>query len=109
MSSHSSCSQLRMPGGMPGPQPLSRFILESQSDLIGSSEIQPFGLNSTVDPSRCRHLKQKFTGPTSEQIACADAENSRMAAGAPTETPRCLKSGHPPSLKQKIYNFHSRL
>ena len=40
--------------------------------MMGSSEIQPFGLNSTVDPSRCRHLKQKFTEPNSRQIACED-------------------------------------
>jgi hypothetical protein len=41
--------------------------------MMGSSEIQPFGLNSTVDPSLCRHLKQKFTEPDSKQIACEDA------------------------------------
>jgi hypothetical protein len=31
------------------------------------------GLNSTVDPSRCLHLKQKVMAPNSEQDACADA------------------------------------
>ena len=30
--------------------------------MMASSENQPFALNSTIDPSRCRHLKQKFTG-----------------------------------------------
>ena len=35
---------------------------------MGSSEIQPLGLNSTVDPSRCRHLKQKFTGANSSKF-----------------------------------------
>ena len=47
--------------------------------MTGSSEIQPFGLNSTVDPSRCRHLKQKFTEPNSKQIACEDARGHQGA------------------------------
>jgi len=41
--------------------------------MMGSSEIQPFGLNSTVDPLRRRHLNKKFTEPNSKQIACMDA------------------------------------
>jgi hypothetical protein len=40
--------------------------------MMGSSEIQPFGLSSTVDPLRCRHLNKKFTETNSEQIACED-------------------------------------
>jgi hypothetical protein len=71
MSSHSSCNQLRILGGITGVSLESWFSFDSRSVFIGSSEVQPLvGLNSTVDPSLCRHLKQKFTGLNSKQIAC---------------------------------------
>jgi hypothetical protein len=40
----------------------SSFIFESQSAFKGSSDSQPLELNSIVDPSWCRHFKQKFLG-----------------------------------------------
>jgi hypothetical protein len=52
----------------------SSYSFDSRSVFVGLSEVQPLvGLNSTVDPSRCCHLKQRFTGPNSKQIACEDA------------------------------------
>ena len=56
---------------------------------MGSSEIQPFGLNSTIDPSRCRHLKQKFTEPNSKQIACEDAYAWINGRPVPTRLMKC--------------------
>ena len=40
--------------------------------MMGSPQIQPFGLSSPVDPLRCRRLNKKFTEPNSEQIARED-------------------------------------
>jgi hypothetical protein len=57
--------------------------------MVGSSEIQPFGLNSTIDPSRCRHLKQKFTEPNSKQIACEDAYAWINGRPVPTRLMKC--------------------
>jgi hypothetical protein len=46
-------------------------IFKSHSDFKGSSDVQPLGLNSTVDLSWCLHLKQKFLGFSYEQIGYA--------------------------------------
>jgi len=42
--------------------------------MMKSSENQPFSLNSIIDPSLCRHLKQKFTRASSKQIPCAGTD-----------------------------------
>jgi len=35
-------------------------------------------LNSTTEPPRCFHLKEKFTGPNPEQITCADSPQKQF-------------------------------
>jgi hypothetical protein len=69
-SSHSSRSQVRTAGAMVGPELYSPFIFDSQSAFKGSSDLQPVESNSTVDPSQCLHLKQKFMGSGTSKL-CA--------------------------------------
>src|ERR1700732_3730365 len=81
-SSHSSCNQLRTAGAIAGPELQTPFILDSKSTLKGSSDAQPPDLNSTVDPSRCLHLKLKFM-----RII-----NSKFHAFAPAEDNQSLRT-----------------
>jgi hypothetical protein len=62
MSSHSCCNHARMLGGIAGTELEILFICASQPVFSGSSDFQPSGPNSTIDPSRCLHLNEKFIG-----------------------------------------------
>jgi hypothetical protein len=46
----------------------SSFIFKSHSDFNGSSDAQPLGLNSIVDPSWCLHLKEKFLDSATSKL-----------------------------------------
>jgi len=68
ISSQYSRNQKRTTGQIAGLELQSSFIFKSQSAFKGSSDAQPLGLNSTVDPSWCLHLKQKSLGSARSRL-----------------------------------------
>jgi hypothetical protein len=89
ISSQYSRNQKRTAGQIVGLELQSSFIFKSQSAFKGSFDAQPLGLNSTVDPSWCRHLKQKFLGSaTSRLLALIAFEGNKTLA-------RCALPSHP--------------